>query len=352
MLKFPDLQEMLPKGESMTPRQEPGQSAPNSDRIAVLLATYNGEKYLDEQMRSLFGQTYRNFVVIARDDHSSDRTPAILARWAEENRDQMIVVSDERGNLGSRDNFSLLMERCDSPYFAFCGQDDIWMPRKLEVSIKTIQQMESRFGRGMPLMVHSDVKVVDDSLQEISQSFFAYRSIDVTLDTRLDHLLFNCCVLGCSLMANRVLLELANPIPEDSPFEDWWVALVAASCGAIQTILEPTLLYRQHGNNQCGAGGHQTQPTLWDARHLFQQPNLLRTRMMKVLEILQSRADLLLRAVGTEMHGENRKFLFAFCLPRRRNEVTCLPLSRRVSLFTRSILVYARALPLILRWCH
>jgi hypothetical protein len=340
------------KRDSMIPRQELEQSVPSSDRIAILLATYNGEKFLDEQMRSLFAQTHCNFVVIARDDNSSDRTPAILARWAQENPDRMIIVSDKRGNLGGRDNFSLLMEHCQSPYFAFCGQDDVWMPRKLEVSIKTIQQMESRFGTGVPVLVHSDVKVVDDSLQEISQSFFAYRSIDIPRETRLDHLLFNNVVVGCSVVANRVLLKLATPIPQDFSFEDWWVALVAASCGAIQAILEPTVLYRQHGNNQVGAGGHKKQSTLWDARHVLQQPRILRTRMAKALRFIRSYAVLLLRTVGDSMPGHNRNLLQAFCLPLLRDEIADMPLPRRGWLFIRFLAIYTRTLPLALRWCY
>jgi glycosyltransferase involved in cell wall biosynthesis len=336
----------------MTPRQELGQSAPSSNRIDILLATYNGEKHLDEQMRSLFAQTHRNFVVIARDDHSSDRTPAILARWAEENPDRMVVVSDERGNLGARDNFSLLMERCESPYFAFCGQDDIWVPQKLEVSIKAIQQLESRFGKAVPILAHSDVKIVDDSLQEISQSYFAYKGIDITRDTRLDHLLINNVAVGCSLMANRVLLKLSSPIPQNFSYEDHWAALVAASCGVIHTILEPTVLYRQHGNNQVGAGPRQKQNTLWDARHVLQQPKVLRTRMTKALRLVRSRAVLLLRAVGDSMPDHNRNVVQAFCLPLLRDEIAVMPWSRRVRLFARFLEIQVRLFPAALRWCY
>ena len=332
--------------------QEPGQAAPNSEQIAILLATYNGENHLDEQMRSLFSQTYRNFVVIARDDHSSDRTPAILAQWAKENPDRMIVVSDELGNLGSRDNFSLLMERCQSPYFAFCGQDDVWMPRKLEVSLKTIQQMESRFGRATPILVHSDMKIVDNCLQEISQSFFAYKSINIDRDTKVDYLLFNNVVIGPSVMANRVLLDLATPIPEGFPFEDWWMALVAASCGAIQTILEPTVLYRQHGNNQAGAGRHQTRSSLWDGRHVLQQPTLLRTRMTRTLLSIRPYAVLLLRAVGDSMPDHNRNLLQAFCLPLLRDKVAAMSWARRVWLFARFLEIQVRLFPFALRRCY
>src|SRR5438105_4503005 len=97
----------------------------SSGRVAILLATYNGEKYLDEQIRSLLAQTYQDFVVIARDDSSSDRTPEILARWSATNPNQIKVVSDHCGNLGVLRNFSRLLELCDAPYFALCDQDDV-----------------------------------------------------------------------------------------------------------------------------------------------------------------------------------------------------------------------------------
>src|SRR5579864_1325991 len=112
-------------------RPAPKRSA--SDCVAILLATYNGEKYLDEQMRSLFSQTYSDIIVIARDDHSSDRTPEILCKWSGAQPGKIRVVSDDCGNLRSLGNFSRLTELCDAPYFAFCDQDDVWLPNKIEL---------------------------------------------------------------------------------------------------------------------------------------------------------------------------------------------------------------------------
>src|SRR5271165_6209193 len=121
------------------PEAQPDMRGKADGRVAVLLATYNGEKYLDELIGSLLSQTYRDFVVIARDDCSSDRTPEILARWSAAQPDKIRVVSDNCGNLRSLGNFSRLMEECDAPYFAFCDQDDVWLPNKIELAVNEVR---------------------------------------------------------------------------------------------------------------------------------------------------------------------------------------------------------------------
>jgi glycosyltransferase involved in cell wall biosynthesis len=322
-----------------------------SGRIAILLATYNGEKYLDDQMGSLFAQTYSDFIVIVRDDCSNDRTPEILARWAASYPDKIKIVSDDRGNLRSIKNFGRLMEVCDTPYFAFCDQDDVWLPNKIELAVNEVRRLESQFGQATPVLVHSDLKVVDGDLREIAPSFFRYSHIDLGKAERLDHMLINNVVQGCASVGNRSLLELALPIPDGVPYHDWWVALLATSCGVMRTIREPTILWRQHGRNQAGAGNRQRRSTLWDARHILQQPKLLKVRMAKAMMIIQSQASELLRVAGDKMPHRNREFLRAFCLPRRRSEAPLLPWVQRTRLFARFLIVYARSLPLALRWC-
>jgi hypothetical protein len=330
----------------MASRQEFEGGGTKSDRIAILLATYNGEKYLEEQMRSIFSQTYSNFVIIVRDDASSDRTPAILARWVDENPDRVILLSDQCGNLGSRGNFSLLMEHCDYPYFAFCGQDDVWLPNKLRVLKEVFDELEGAHGASVPILVNSDVKIVNSQLSEISPSYFAYKSINTARDNRLDHLLVNNVVVGCSLAGNNALLRLAKPVPRDFPYEDWWVTLVAASCGIIHTVPESIMLYRQHQGNQVGAGssrrGDDLLSILWDKRHLLQRPRSLPTRMSRAWRNQHSSAALLLRTVGSQMPAHNRDFLQAVCLPLLGDEVAAMPWSSRALLYARFLATHVR----------
>ena len=334
------------------PKCQSDESVKGDRHIAILLATYNGEKYLDEQMRSLFSQTYRDFVVIVRDDQSTDRTPEILARWSAAQPDKIRMVSDGYGNLRPRANFGRLLEICDSPYFALCDQDDIWLPNKLELAINEIQRLENQFGATTPILVHSDLIVVDEKLNKISASFFDHTKIDRIKGGRLDHLLFNNIVTGCASMGNRALLELVRPIPDGVPMHDWWLALVAASCGVVGTIAEPTILYRQHGRNQVGAGPRRARSTLWDARYILQQPPLLKLRLVKAMTIVRSWASILLRVAEDKMPRRHREFLRAFCLPLQRDEAAALPWTRRIWLVSRFLIVYVRSLPLALRWCY
>jgi glycosyltransferase involved in cell wall biosynthesis len=336
----------------MTRKEAKKKEAGCFPRVAILLATYNGERHLDELMRSLLAQTYRDFVVLVRDDHSSDQTPSILDRWSTAEPDKIHVVSDDRGNLGSLRNFSQLSELCDASYFAFCDQDDLWLPNKVELAVSEVRRLEDQFGETTPILVHSDLKVVDDDLQEIAPSFFRYSHINLGKAERLDHLIINNIVQGCASMGNRALLELGRPIPDGVIYHDWWMALVAASCGVFKTIVQPTILWRQHGENQVGAGRTQRKNTLWDGRHVLQQPRLLKARMAKAIAILQRQADVLLGFAGDKMPRRNREFLQAFCLPRRKDEARPLPWAQRTWLFVRCLVVYGRAFLLLLRWCY
>jgi Glycosyl transferase family 2 len=319
--------------------------------VAILLATYNGEEYLDAQIQSLFAQSHADILVLARDDHSTDRTPEILARWAASRPDKFRLLSDSDGRLGLARNFSRLMEACDAPYFAFCDQDDVWLPEKLELLLKEMQKIESRSRESTPILVHSDLMVVDKELRTISPSLFEYLHVNPRKGRRLEQLVCNNIVIGCALMGNRALLELARPIPAAWPFHDWWVALIASSCGVLRTIPEPTILYRQHGGNQVGAGLRHGRSTLWDARYILQQPRKLKSRLANAASIVQSQASVLLSFADRRMSRRNRQFLLAFSLPLRGDEVASLSWARRVWLRLRFSMIYARSLHRLLRWC-
>ena len=226
------------------------------------------------------------------------------------------------------------------------------MPNKVERAINEIRRLENQFGETTPILVHSDLTVVDEKLNEISASFFDHSKIDVSKGGRLDYLLFNNIVTGCASMGNRALLDLVRPIPDGVPMHDWWLALVAASCGVVGTIAEPTVFYRQHGRNQVGAGPRRARSTLWDARYILQQPPLLKLRLLQTMATVRSWASILLRVAEDEMPRHNREFLRAFCLPLLRDEAAALPWAQRSWLLAKFFLVYVRALPLALRWCY
>lgn len=212
--------------------------------VDVLLATYNGEKYLKEQIASLLKQGPVN--VIVRDDCSTDGTKEILEKYPFE-----LHFGTE--NVGVKQNFSHLMRLAKNDYILFCDQDDVWMEGKVEKSLQRLLEMERIYGKSTPLLVHTDLTVVDENLKVIAPSFWKFAALMTGSSHQLNRLLVQNVVTGCALMMNRALLELAYPIPPQAVMHDWWLALVAAAFGKIEALPEAAIAYRQHTKNQIGA---------------------------------------------------------------------------------------------------
>jgi glycosyltransferase involved in cell wall biosynthesis len=221
--------------------------------IDVLLATRDGAAHLDRQLASIWAQTDENVRVVARDDGSQDDTREILARHAAAHGERMRIVEDGEPTGSAAGNFSRLMSASDAPYVAFCDQDDVWLPDKLSRSRAAMAALERRFPADAPLLVHSDLEVVDDQLALLSRSFWQYQKLDPATARRLHRLLVQNVVTGCTCLLNRSLVERGSPVPGDAIMHDWWLALVACAFGGIGEIAQPTVRYRQHGGNDTGA---------------------------------------------------------------------------------------------------
>lgn len=222
--------------------------------VDILLATYNGAIYLQDQLRSLLAQTYYNYRVLVHDDGSSDATLDVIRRMRPQFGGRLVLIEDDLVFGGASANFGHLMSHSNADgnadWIAFCDQDDVWLPNKLAVLVKAIEALEKR-APGQPCMVFSDLCVVDARLNVIHSSFWAYERIDPANCT-LRHLLNRNIVTGCALLANRRLLEVASPVPAAAVMHDWWCALLATS-GLIAHVPECLVLYRQHANNRLGA---------------------------------------------------------------------------------------------------
>lgn len=221
--------------------------------IDILLATYNGEQYLAEQMDSILGQTERSWRLIIRDDGSTDGTLGILHRYAAQYPDKIVVVENPMRRLGALGNFSALMEVSDADYTMFCDQDDVWLPDKIRVSLDALRSLERQFRTSTPLLVHTDLSVVGPHLEVLHPSVWKYQVFDPVRGRALNRMLVQNPVTGCAIMINRALRELAVPVPSEARMHDWWLALVAAAFGKIDSVCMPAVLYRQHGKNWAGA---------------------------------------------------------------------------------------------------
>jgi glycosyltransferase involved in cell wall biosynthesis len=223
----------------------------NSASIDVLLATYNGARYLRPQIESILNQEEVSFRILVRDDGSADETPAVIEHYRGSMPDRIIHLSGS-GHLGAVANFAHLLRESKAPYAALSDQDDVWAPHKLRTLLTVMRDLESRHGVDTPLLVHSDLTVVDETLRERHHSFWRYSGFDPR-GTNFPRLLIKNTVTGCASLANRALIELALPIPQVALVHDYWLALVAGAAGHLGIVEEPLMAYRQHARNAIGA---------------------------------------------------------------------------------------------------
>ncbi len=138
----------------------------------------------------------------------------------------------------------------------FCDQDDVWLDDKIEVTLKEIKKLEKEVqNKKIPILVHTDLQVVDENLNLLSNSLFKYQRMNKHRDN-INYLLVQNIITGCTVMCNQSLISLLNLIGTDSEYVimyDWWIGLIAAAFGKIGFVDRPTVLYRQHGLNQVGA---------------------------------------------------------------------------------------------------
>lgn len=235
--------------------------------LNILLATYNGELYLNDQLESIKVQTNQDFIILSRDDMSLDSTIDILKFHG-------IKQIESKKNLGAKQSFAELLdyavENTESKYFMFCDQDDVWNHDKIEKTYMKMRMLEEQYGKNTPLLVHSNLTVVDKFLNVLALSFLKYQHIDPSKDS-LNRLLLHNIVTGCTMMINRALAEKVKSMPKEAIMHDWWIAMVASAFGKIAYIDEPLMLYRQHGSNDTGAKKYGFGYVL---KKLFQKPSL------------------------------------------------------------------------------
>jgi len=218
----------------------------------ILLSTFNGASFLDDLIRSLYGQTYTDWHLLVRDDGSSDRTPELLKSYYDNDKDRITLLEGEKKQLGPKKSFEYLLQQSEADYILFCDQDDVWLPHKIETTLAKMQELESHYP-GAPALVFTDLTVVDKMLREIHSSFWEYMKTDPANILNIYRLLVNNPVVGCTVMINKKVKELVLPFPEEAVMHDWWVALKISQKGVADYIDRPTVLYRLHASNNVGA---------------------------------------------------------------------------------------------------
>ena len=225
----------------------------NSDlKISIALCTYNGERYLKEQLDSFLRQKLLPYEIVACDDASTDSTVKILEDFARKAPFPIRIYRSEQ-NIGLIQNFSKAASLCTGDYIAFSDQDDIWLPDRLDASFHRMKEAEREYGSDIPLLVYSDLSLIDFEGRCLGLSFMKYKKISPSDFDSLRKLLAQNIIAGCTSLCNKSLLQVSLPFPEVVTNHDGWFALVAASIGKIIFIPEALVLYRQHESNAIGA---------------------------------------------------------------------------------------------------
>lgn len=218
------------------------------EKIDILMATYNGEKYLKEQIESILNQTYKNIRLIISDDASKDSTPQILEEYRK--KDSRIEIYLNKENRGVVKNIEFLLEKVEDEFYMLADQDDVWLPLKVEKSIETLKKQNAD-------LVFGDLEVVDEKLETLYSSFGDFmllnRKINKYIDSYKVNYLYN-CVTGCTVLSKKEFIKKIIPIPTESKYliHDHWIGLIVALNGKLTYMPEKYIKYRQHGNNQVG----------------------------------------------------------------------------------------------------
>jgi glycosyltransferase involved in cell wall biosynthesis len=224
------------------------------NNIAVLLSTYNGEKYIFDLLDSLSKQTNSHFDLIVRDDGSTDGTVDIINKYRNSSCFNIHILNKSE-NLGSTKSFLELLKYANSVksylYFFFCDQDDVWHHNKIEKSVNKIKDIEVNNSE-IPVLVHSDLRVVDSARNKLFSSFWKFQHIDPDRNN-ISRLVIQNTVTGCTLAMNRQLSEKVKTDSEDIIVHDWWIAMIASIIGTIVPINDTLIDYRQHEGNVIGA---------------------------------------------------------------------------------------------------
>lgn len=223
-------------------------------KIEILLASYQGARFIREQIDSILCQDDGRWHLTLSDDGSTDGTTDILDAYAQQYPDRIARVHSGRQFGNARDHFFWLIRQCDAAYMMTCDQDDVWHPDKVGKTLNALLQAEKGHGADTPLLVFSDQTPTDAQLKPLAPSLLRYQNQYFgSFDYR--SLLIQNVVTGGAMGFNRVLAALASRCVDSRQviMHDWWLAAVAARFGQVIYIDEPLSDYRQHGANSVGA---------------------------------------------------------------------------------------------------
>ncbi|MDN5495484.1 MAG: glycosyltransferase family 2 protein [Lactococcus raffinolactis] len=274
-------------------------------KINIVMSTYNGEQFLAEQIDSIQQQTFKDWQLLIRDDGSSDQTPEIIKSFVAQDPRIVFINEHDRENFGVIKNFFTLIKHDKADYYFFSDQDDVWLEDKLETMLAAARQYPDQ----LPLMVYTDLCVVDQNLQVMNQSMI--RSQSHHANTELVQELTENTVTGGVAMINHALAERWRTL-DNIIMHDWYLAVLATAIGKLVHIDQPGELYRQHDNNVLGARTFTKRLKTW-----LSGPSKMLEKYWWLIHASQAQADKILQEneLGDEQEAVIRNYIALERLP-------------------------------------
>lgn len=268
-------------------------------KINIVMSTYNGEQFLAEQIDSIQQQTFKDWQLLIRDDGSSDQTPEIIKSFVAQDPRIVFINEHDRENFGVIKNFFTLIKHDKADYYFFSDQDDVWLEDKLETMLAAARQYPDQ----LPLMVYTDLCVVDQNLQVMNQSMI--RSQSHHANTELVQELTENTVTGGVAMINHALAERWRTL-DNIIMHDWYLAVLATAIGKLVYIDQPGELYRQHDNNVLGARTFTKRLKTW-----LSGPSKMLEKYWWLIHASQAQADKILQEneLGDEQEAVIRNYI-------------------------------------------
>ncbi len=219
--------------------------------VDIVMSVFNGERFLQKQLDSIANQTFKDWKLIVRNNGSNDRTAEIFQSFSKKYPDKIEIIDAVVTEHFIPLSFGDALLRSTAPYVMFADGDDVWMDDKIAVTLDAMLKLKAKYKNGVPLLVHTDLVLVDSNLNVLSDSMWRSQALDPERK-RLNQVIMHSNACGNTFMFNAELRDLVLPIPSGCIMHDYWTTTVAAAFGHIATVNRGTILYRQHQTNACG----------------------------------------------------------------------------------------------------
>ena len=279
-------------------------------KVAILLSTYNGEKYIEELINSIFSQTYNNITIVIRDDGSSDSTVQIIKSIKEKNdtNKKIIILEDNEGNIGFANSFKILIKESKGfDYYALCDQDDFWLPEKIESAVNCLNNCDE----SKPSLYVGEYWICDGMLNKI-EKHHVNKSID---EKTLANIFMEGWMPGFTMVMNDTLKEKAfGNLDNSIPSHDKWICSIL-KCRDCKTFYDenPSALYRRHENAASSSDLKILKKLRWRIKNILKGDYLEKT-----LEMIRIYKNLFREELESD---EDKRFIDIFSNGRLKNKI-------------------------------